>query len=130
MPDTHNHSEHPQLHDAADRAREAATQARQSIESNPLAVVAGGLAVGAIAGALLPRSTKEKELLAPLGRQLGERARAAVSAAREAGKSELDQLGISKDAAKDQARGLADGLAKALSSAGSAAAKSAAKRHA
>lgn len=128
MPDTQNHADTSRLHDAADRARDSAAQARQSLESNPLAIVAGGLAVGAIAGTLLPRSAKEKEMLAPLGRQLVERARTAVAAAKEAGKSELDQLGISKGAAKDQARGLADGLVKALSSAGSAAAKSAAKR--
>jgi hypothetical protein len=100
----------------------------QTIESNPLAILIGGIAIGAVVGALTPRSAKEKELLAPLGKKLGERARAAGKAARAAGQNELAELGLTKGAAKIQAQSLFDGVAKALSTAGNAAAKTAAKK--
>lgn len=101
-------------------------RANQAIEANPLAIVAGGLALGAIAGALIPRSQKEKALLAPLGHQLNQRARNAFAAAKAAGTDQLHEQGISRSAARDQVRSFVDGIGQALSSAGQAAAKSAA----
>lgn len=95
------------------------------IDANPLAVVAGGLALGVVAGALLPRSERERALLAPVGAKLDTALTAAVAAAREAGQSELDEAGINRDAARDQVRSLFDGLLKAASSAGTAAAQAA-----
>lgn len=92
---------------------------------NPLALVAGGLALGAVAGALLPRSARERELLAPVGAKLGGSLTAAVAAAREAGQAELAGLGINRDAARDQVKTLVDGLLKAASTAGAAAAQAA-----
>lgn len=109
-------------------ATDAARRTAESLESNPLGILVGGLAVGAIAGALIPRSTKEKELLAPLGKQIGERARAAIAAAREAGTAELDGFGINQDAARDQVRTLLGNVAKAAQTAGAAAVKSAANK--
>lgn len=106
-------------------ARDAARKASAAIEANPLAVLVGGAAIGALAGALIPRSAKEKELLAPLGARLNETARQAVAAAREAGKQELGNAGLTPDAARERGKSLLDGVAKALSSAGSAAAHSA-----
>jgi hypothetical protein len=124
------------LHDAKDKAadayatsktsaREAAHRAADGIEANPLAIVAGGIAIGALAGALLPRSAKEKELLAPLGKRLADTARQALVAAKDAGRQQLDESGLTRDAAKDRGRELLDGVVKALSSAGTAAAQSA-----
>jgi ElaB/YqjD/DUF883 family membrane-anchored ribosome-binding protein len=110
------------LQSSREKAAEAARRAGQGVESNPLGVVVGGLAVGALVGALVPRSAKEKELLAPAGQRIGATVRAATQAAREAGMAELDQRGLTKDAVKDQARGLVDGLVKAV---GTAAATSA-----
>lgn len=140
--DTHGRSDH---HDTGtlDRARDkaasvlgtsreaaddAARRAVESIEANPLGILVGGLALGVVAGALIPRSDKEKELLAPVGKQLGDRAKIAIEAAKNAGKAELDELGLSKSAARDQAKSLFQGVAKALSTAGSAAAHSAATK--
>jgi len=121
-----------QHHGAADlyaqgraKAADAGRRAAEGLEANPLGVLVGGLAVGALVGALVPRSAREKELLAPVGQRLGDSARAAVQAAKDAGYAELDQRGLTPGAAKDQARGLIDGLAKAASSAGSAAVKGA-----
>jgi len=105
-----------------DSVTQAARRATAGLEANPLGVVVGGLAVGALVGALVPRSDREKQLLAPAGRRLGETARAAVQAARDAGYAELDQRGLTRHAAKDQAKGVVEGLGKALSSAGNAAA--------
>ena len=114
--------------DRLDDAKHAAKRTADAIESNPLVIVAGGIAIGALAGALIPRSAKEKELLAPVGRSLSDRARSAFQAAREAGNSELQNAGLSKDAAKDQVKSLFQGIAKAAASAGSAAAKGAANK--
>lgn len=116
------------LDDAKHAAGDAARRTADAVESNPLAIVAGGIAIGALAGALIPRSAKEKELLAPVGRSLGERARGAIAAAREAGTGELQNAGLSKDAAKDQVKSLFQGVLKAATTAGSAAAKSAANK--
>jgi len=110
--------------DALHSSRDAAQRTVNSLESNPLGIVVGGLAVGVLAGALLPRSAREKELLAPVGRRIGETARAAVAAAKDAGREELETRGLTKDAARDQARGLLDGVLKAVTNAGAAAAKS------
>ena len=119
---------HSRIDDAKHVATDAARRTADAVEHNPLAIVAGGLAIGALAGALIPRSEKEKELLAPLGRTLGERARGAIQAARDAGAGELQNAGLSKDAAKDQVKSLFQGIAKAATSAGSAAAKTAANK--
>lgn len=120
------------LHDVRDKAedafassKDAARRTFQGVEQNPLGIVVGGLAVGVLAGALLPRSAKEKELLAPLGRKLGETIKSATAAAREAGRQELEANGLTRDAAKDRGKDLLDGVVKALTSAGSAAAHSA-----
>lgn len=77
-------------------------RANNKIENNPLALVAGGVALGIVIGALLPRLAKEKELLAPVGKRIAEGASAAATAARDAGKAEIDALLPQRDVAKDQ----------------------------
>ncbi|HEY0621880.1 hypothetical protein [Sphingomonas sp.] len=77
-------------------------RASDGIEKNPLALVAGGVALGVVIGALLPRPAREKELLAPVGKRIAEGASAAAAAARDAGKAEIDALLPQRDAAKDQ----------------------------
>lgn len=108
---------------AYDRATDAARHAVDGIEANPLGILVGGLAVGVLAGALIPRSAKEKELLAPVGQRLGATARAAVQAAKDAGQTELQSRGLTADAGREQAKTLLAGLGQVLSSAGGAAAK-------
>lgn len=77
-------------------------RASAQIENNPLALVAGGVALGVVIGALLPRLQREKELLAPVGKRIAEGASAAAAAAREAGKAEIDALLPRRDTAKEQ----------------------------
>lgn len=76
--------------------------ASEQIESNPLTILAGGIALGVVLGALIPRLAKEKELLAPVGKRIAETATAAASAARDAGKAEFDAIVPPRDAAKEQ----------------------------
>jgi len=105
-----------------EKARELAHQTAHVAEANPLGIVAGGIALGALVGTLLPRSQKEKELLAPVGKRLAATAVAAVAAARESGKSEFQNLGLTKGGAKDQVKTLLQNVAGAATTAGKAAA--------
>ena len=73
----------------------------------------------------MPRSDKEKELLAPVGARLGTVARAALAAAKDAGKSELEARGLTRNAAQTHVKELFQGVLKAASSAGAAAKDSA-----
>lgn len=105
-----------------DSAQAAARRTAQGIEGNPLAVLAGGIAAGVLAGALLPRTERETELLGPVGKRLTEGATAAARAARDAGTAELIAAGISRDAARAQVGKLIDGVMTAVKTAGDAAA--------
>lgn len=135
MPDTHRSGQHSDGHrdDTPDRKRdraraaggEATRRAAQGIDANPLGILVGGLAVGALAGALIPRSAREKELLAPVGKRLGEGARAAAQAAKDAGRAELENNGLTADAGRDQVKSLLGNVAKAIATAGAAGAKAA-----
>ena len=122
MTDTRSTQDHTGKRDAA---RDAARRTAETLEANPLGIVVGGLAVGVLAGALIPRSQKEKELLAPVGKRLGETVTTAIATAKEQGRSELESRGFTKDAAQEQVKNLLGGLGKAATSAGQAAAKSA-----
>ena len=75
----------------------AARRTSEGIETNPVAALLGGLALGAIAGALLPRTQREEELLGPAGRKVTDTAREAARAAKEAGRQQIDELGLSRD---------------------------------
>ena len=100
----------------------AGRRTSEGIDSNPVAAVVGGLAIGAIVAALLPRTRQEDEYLGTAGRRVNEAAREAARAAREAGKGQLDELGLSRDGLKskiDDFTGRAVGAVK--SSAGAAA---------
>lgn len=108
---------------ARDRASGAAHSTVETLEANPLGVIVGGLVLGAIIAALLPRSQREKDLLASVGKKVNAAAVAALAAAKDAGRSELDQLGLTPNAARDQAKSLFQGVLKAASTAGSAAAQ-------
>lgn len=107
---------HAGVHDAGRKASEL-------IEANPLGVLVGGLAVGALVAALLPRSEREKQMLAPVGKRVSATALAAFAAAKEVGRQELDSRGLTPSAAKDQARSLLQEFAKAAGNAGKAAAE-------
>lgn len=114
---------------AYDTAREGASRARQttseSIESNPGIALIGGLAIGALAAALLPKSRKEQELIGTYGKQINDRARQAANAAKEAGQSKLDELGLNKEAAKQKLSEVAKQAGEAMKTSATAAAQAA-----
>ena len=45
------------------------------IDKNPLAIVLGGIALGAIVGALLPRTERETKLMGKTGKKLNKKAK-------------------------------------------------------
>ena len=88
---------------AYEGARGAGRRAAQGLEANPVVAVVGGLALGAIAAAFLPRTRREEKLLGDVGRKITDTAREAARAAREAGREQLDQLNV-----RDALRGRLD----------------------
>jgi ElaB/YqjD/DUF883 family membrane-anchored ribosome-binding protein len=107
--------------EALQETKEVARRAGQAIEANPMAVVVGGVAIGLAAGALLPKTKRETELLGPVGRRLTDAASDAATAAKDAAKVELATIPLSKEAARDQVGKVLDQVAKAISGAGEAA---------
>lgn len=77
-------------------------KASDPISENPLALLAGGVALGVLVGVLLPRVAKERELLDPLGKKLAGSATAAAKAAKEAGKAEIDALLPARDTTREK----------------------------
>jgi ElaB/YqjD/DUF883 family membrane-anchored ribosome-binding protein len=75
---------------ARERAGAVSQRTAESFDSAPMAAVIGGLALGAIAGALLPRTRREEDLFGSVGRRINDGARDAVRAARDAGRDQLD----------------------------------------
>ena len=77
---------------ARERASGAVSTSRDTIESNPVVAIAGGLALGAILGAVLPTSRREQELLGDVGSRVTDAAKGVASSAVEAGRSQVDEL--------------------------------------
>lgn len=110
------------------KSRDALKRAGDVMEANPLAVLAGGAAIGMLAGAMLPRTEREGELFGTVGKRMTAAATAAAAAARDTGFQELEARGISGKAAKSQVNRLLEGVVEAAGSAGEAAASAAAKK--
>lgn len=90
--------------ESREAAARAASKAGELVDSNPLGVLAGGLVLGAIAGALLPTTNQERERIGPAARRAR---KAAVDAARQAkasGEQKLSELGLDASGLSAQAR--------------------------
>jgi hypothetical protein len=74
------------------RASGLGQTASQQIDNSPLVAVGAGLALGAVLGAVLPASRKEKELLTPLGSKLTDAGFGAVDRAKDMGKQKFDEM--------------------------------------
>ena len=72
-----------------DNARE---RTRDGIEGAPLLALGGGLALGALIAAVLPKTQTEERLMGPLGGRITDGARAAANAAKEASRERLSEL--------------------------------------
>lgn len=90
--------------------RESAGTARrrtgEGIESNPVAALVGGLALGGLLAAILPKTQREEELFGDYGRRINDRARDAARAAKDAGQSKLEELGYTKETAREKLESL------------------------
>jgi hypothetical protein len=91
------------------------------IDKNPLAIVLGGMAIGAIVGALLPRTERETKVLGKAGKKLNKKARKMAEAAKAAGKDQVESLGLNGDALRLQFRDLVSKAALAVKAASQAA---------
>ncbi|QDZ07253.1 hypothetical protein FPZ24_06995 [Sphingomonas panacisoli] len=107
--------------DALHETRKAAQRVGKAAEANPLAVVAGGIAIGLAAGVLLPRTKRETALLGPVGKRINSAAAGAAEAAKDAAKAELGAFPLSKQAARAQVSKLLDQVGAAMSAGGEAA---------
>ena len=106
-----------------DGARDFGRRAAEGVEANPLVLLAGGIAVGVLAGLAAPRSERETELLAPVGKRLNEGVTAAVAAAKEAGREELGQFGLGQNATGSPITRLLEGALGSIGNAAAAAVK-------
>lgn len=108
-------------------AREGASRATQrtteGINSNPEAAILGGLALGAILAVVLPKTQRESEVLGQVGRRITDTAREAARAAREAGRSQLEEAGFTKETAKQKLSDIASRAGEAAKTSASAAAQ-------
>ena len=105
-------------------AKKAAKRTSESLDRNPLGAIAGGLAIGAILAALLPRTVREDAMVGDVGKKVRATASKAAKTATATAKEQLDAMGLNADAAKGQLRDLVSKIGEAASTAGSAAADS------
>lgn len=104
--------------DAYDSARE---RTREGIDGAPILALGGGLALGALIAALLPKTETEERLMGPLGGRITDGARAAASAAKDAGREKLSELNITREAGKGVVQSVLDGIGEAARTGGQAA---------
>jgi ElaB/YqjD/DUF883 family membrane-anchored ribosome-binding protein len=106
---------------ARTRASETRDRASVALDENPVAALIGGLALGAVVGALLPRSRREAELLSGVGEKINDTGRRVADAARDATKETINSYGLSGDFALDKVSSLFENATKAASLIGAAA---------
>ena len=115
------------LDTGAKRARRRAEDAKQrtarGVDANPLAAVAGGLAIGALLASLLPRTAREDKYIGPVSRTVKSTAKGAAKVAGTVAKAEMIALGVNSGTARQQVRDLAGKIGKAATSARTAAVK-------
>lgn len=102
-------------------AKTAASKSEETITKNPLAVVAGGLALGVLVGILLPKSKAETKYAGNTGKKINDTAKKAYGAARDAGQQQLEALGLGKTSVQDQIKDLLGKVIEAVKSAADAA---------
>lgn len=68
------------------------SSASSGVDHSPLIAVGAGLALGAVLGAVLPTSRKERELLEPYGRKLNDASTGAIDRGREMAKQKFDEM--------------------------------------
>jgi ElaB/YqjD/DUF883 family membrane-anchored ribosome-binding protein len=75
-----------------ERTAQLSERTGETITANPMVAVAGGVAVGAVRAALLPRTQREAELLGPVGTRINDAAREAARTAADAGREKVEEI--------------------------------------
>jgi len=75
-----------------ERAGQAGQRTTQRIESNPVAAIIGGVALGGLVAWLLPNTRKETETLGTVGTKITDTARQAAQTAVDAGKQQVAEI--------------------------------------
>ncbi|MEO6433125.1 MAG: hypothetical protein ABIO29_03985 [Sphingomicrobium sp.] len=89
-----------------DAVSDAGKKARDGLDEAPLIALAGGLAAGALLAALLPRTDREVEFVAPTAKRVKSTVKSAADAARETGAARLKDVGISREKGEQSLRSL------------------------
>ncbi len=76
---------------AGTSASERETGGRR-LGDNPVPALAGGFAVGALLGAVIPTTSRERRALQPVGAKVSDAARTAARQAAEAGRDKLNRV--------------------------------------
>jgi len=74
------------------RFEDLSRSAAEQIDNSPLIALGAGVALGAVLGAMLPASRKERELLQPLGAKLNTAGTGAIERGRELAKQRFDEM--------------------------------------
>lgn len=74
------------------RFSELGSSASGQIDNSPLIALGAGLAIGAVLGAVLPTSSRERELLEPYGRKLSDAGTGALDRGRGLAKQKFDEM--------------------------------------
>jgi ElaB/YqjD/DUF883 family membrane-anchored ribosome-binding protein len=77
---------------ARERAGDVTRQTADRIDSSPLIAVAGGIALGAVVGALLPRTEREAQAFGSVGHKMTDAARDVANTAVETGKQQVNDI--------------------------------------
>lgn len=85
-----------------DVAKKAVAKSEETITNSPLAIVAGGAALGVLIGALLPKSKTEGKYVGGAGRKINETAKTAYEAAKDASRDQISELGLTNDNMREQ----------------------------
>ena len=104
-----------------ERAADAGEKAREGVGQAPFLALGGGLALGALLAAILPKTRTEDKLLGRYGEKITGGAKAAAEAARDAGREKLTELNITRDAGTSAVQSLFMGLGDAARVSGEAA---------
>jgi ElaB/YqjD/DUF883 family membrane-anchored ribosome-binding protein len=77
---------------ARNRASDATRRANEQLSVYPLSAVVGGFLLGALVGALVPRTERETRLIGKAGRRVAGAAKDAAQRGIDAGREQFDQL--------------------------------------
>ena len=95
---------------ARTRASDAGRKANEQLSVYPISAVVGGFLLGALVGAMLPGTEREKKVMGKAGRRVAGAAKDAAQRGIDAGREQFDQLKTkATESISDAVSGLAGG---------------------